>query len=243
MHESPVVLVTGAARRIGAIIARRLHETGYRVVIHYRRSHQKAHALADELNQIRAHSAAVIAADFSEFSAYAALIEKTVAVWGRLDVLVNNASDFFPTPIGLTTETQWQELMDSNLKAPYFLSQAAANYLAAQSGCIINITDIHGERPLKNYSVYSTAKAGLIMLTKALARELAPAVRVNAISPGATLPPEGYDESLVAALREKTLLKRLANPLDIANAVLFLMTQSSMTGQTLTLDSGRSLHQ
>lgn len=237
----PVALITGGARRIGAVIARTLHAAGYRVVIHYWHSQADAHALMQALNQIRTGSAVAIAADLNQFTAGAALIEQSYAAWQRLDVLVNNASSFFPTAVGTTTEAAWEDLMNSNLKAPYFLAQAAVKYLAAQQGCIINIADIHGERPLKGYPVYSIAKAGLIMLTKALARELAPATRVNAIAPGVTLPPENADSHLFAKLREKTLTKRFAEPLAIANAVLFLINQPAITGQILTIDSGRSL--
>lgn len=239
-----MVLVTGSARRVGAVIVRALHQAGYRVIIHYHHSQDEARALADSLNQHRAHSVATLAADLNNFAEYAPLINQAQKIWQRLDVLVNNASSFFSTPVGATTEAQWQDLMNTNLKAPYFLAQAAAEHLAARQGCIINIADIHGKRPLKNYPVYSIAKAGLIMLTQALARELAPNIRVNAVAPGITLLPEKkYAESVITELRNRTLLKRFAQPEDIAQTVLFLMQQPNITGQTLAVDAGRSIRQ
>ena len=243
-NDCPVALITGGARRIGAVIAQSLHQAGYQVIIHYHHSETDARALAHSLNQRRAHSAAIISADLNQFAELESLITQARRQWGRLDVLVNNASSFFPTPVGATTAAQWQDLINTNLTAPYFLAQAAAEYLAQQQGCMINIADIHGERPLKGYPVYSIAKAGLIMLTKALARELAPHVRVNAIAPGiALLPEKPLSENLITELKAKTLLKRFAQPQDIAHAVLFLLLQSAMTGEILHIDAGRSLRQ
>ncbi len=240
----PVALITGGARRIGAVIARILHESGYRVVIHYHQSQKAAQVLADALNQIRPDSCAIMPADLNQFADLENLIIQAARKWGRLDVLVNNASSFYPTPVSATTEAQWHDLMNTNLKAPYFLAQAAEEYLAARQGCVINIADIHGERPLKGYPVYSVAKAGLIMLTQALAREFAPRIRVNAIAPGVTLLPEKpLSENFTAQLKEKTLLKRFAEPEDIARGVLFLIQQLAITGQILNIDAGRSLRQ
>lgn len=240
----PVALITGGARRIGAVISETLHRAGYRVVIHYHQSKSQAQALTAELNQQHANSAAAISADLNQFSVLESLITQSRQVWGRLDILINNASSFFPTPVGSTTEAQWQDLMNTNLKSPYFLAQSAAPYLSAHQGCIINIADIHGERPLKGYPVYSIAKAGLIMLTKTLARELAPQIRVNAIAPGITLLPEKLvDADIIEKFKEKTLLKRFAEPKDIAQAVLFLIQQTAITGQILNIDCGRSIRQ
>lgn len=242
--NSPVALITGGARRIGAVIVESLHRAGYRVVIHYHQSKDQALALADRLNKLHENSAVAVSADLNQFAALELLIKQTQQTWQRLDILINNASSFFPTPVGSTSEDQWHDLMNTNLKAPYFLAQNAAPYLSAHQGCIINIADIHGERPLKGYPVYSIAKAGLVMLTKTLARELAPQIRVNAIAPGVTLLSEKLTEvDFIDQLREKTLLKRFAEPKDIAQAVLFLIQQNAITGQTLNIDCGRSIRQ
>lgn len=245
IKDAPVALITGGARRIGAVIARVLHQAGYRIIIHYNQSAVEASALIETFNQQRQHSAAGLAGDFNQCSALDAFMPAALQIWQRIDVLINNASSFYPTPVGTTTEDQWQDLMNTNLKAPYFLAQAAAPYLSAHQGCIINIADIHGERPLKGYPVYSIAKAGLIMLTQALARELAPTIRVNAIAPGITMLSEqkSLAPELIEQLKARTLLKHFADPQDIAQAVLFLIHQSAMTGQTLNIDSGRSLRQ
>jgi pteridine reductase len=245
MSTCPVVLVTGGARRIGAVIVQTLWEAGYRVVIHHHHSQAESAALVHRLNQSQKDSAVAFCADFNEFADLAPLVTAAHNAWGRLDVLVNNASSFFPTPVGATAESDWNDLINTNLKAPYFLAQAAAEHLAATQGCIINIADIHGERPLKNYPVYSAAEAGLLMLTQALARELAPAVRVNAVAPGVTLLPDKkpMDAATINDLTERTVLKRFARPEDIAEAVLFLIRQSAITGQVLNIDCGRSLRQ
>jgi pteridine reductase len=242
--EGKVVLITGAARRIGAVIARALHEQGMRVVLHYRSSGAEADALARELNHARPHSAVLIQGDLQRVEELPAMIDQTVSAWGRLDALVNNASDFFPTPVGSITTAQWDTLLDSNLKGPLSLSQAAAPALAETDGCIVNITDIHAEQPLKGHCVYSIAKAGLAMLTRSLARELGPRVRVNAVAPGAILWPEReLDEDGRREIVARTALKRQGTPEDIARAVLFLVRDGTyITGQTIAVDGGRLLH-
>lgn len=244
-HDTPsdkVALVTGAARRIGAEIARELHRSGLKVVIHYRASAAAATALCDELLAARPDSAALICADLLDTAALPSLIAEAQRAWGRLDALVNNASNFYPTPVGKIDEAQWNDLVGSNLKAPLFLSQAAAPHLAVQQGCILNIVDIHADRPLKGYPVYCAAKAGLVMLTKSLARELAPAVRVNAVAPGAILWPEPASEETRHAVISRTALKRQGHPHDIARTVRFLVTEADyITGEVITVDGGRSL--
>jgi pteridine reductase len=239
-----VALVTGAARRIGATIARALHDQGLNLVLHYRSSAAEAIELVQQLNRRRPHSAIALQADLQRGDDLPALIRQAESAWGRLDALVNNASSFFPTPVGTITAAQWDALIDSNLKAPLFLSQAAAPALAERQGCIINITDVHAERPLKGYCVYSVAKAGLVMLTKSLARELGPRVRVNAIAPGAILWPEReLDADGKQAIIERTALKRQGTPEDIARAVSFLIRDGGyITGQVIAVDGGRSLY-
>ncbi len=238
----PVALVTGSARRIGATIVRTLHQHGYRVLIHYHHSSADAEALAIELNQQKNDTACVLHADLNQHEDVIRLAKQALEPWQRIDLLVNNASQFYATPLGDIQPQHWDDLMASNLKAPLFLSQALAPALRDSVGCIINITDIFSTEPLTDYSVYSAAKAGLAMLTKSLALELAPTVRVNAIAPGAILWPEENNNSLFTdqqALTNKIPLKRLGEPDDIAAAVLFLATQASyMTGQTLRIDGG-----
>jgi pteridine reductase len=246
MQNEKVVLITGAARRVGATIARALHAQGLRIAIHYRSSAKDALALSEELNKQRPHSATTLQADLLDTTNLPQLVDTVINTWGRLDILINNASSFYPTPLGTVTEQQWNELIGSNLKAPFFLAQAAAPFLTKHAGCIINITDIHASQPLKAYPAYSIAKAGLLMLTKTLAQELAPAVRVNAIAPGVAQWPED-DNELDAIMRDKiiarTLLKRAGTPEGIARAAVFLIQQADyMTGQTLTIDGGRSLN-
>lgn len=243
--SAPVVLVTGAARRVGAEIARHLHAAGARVVLHCRRSATEAEALAAELNARRPDSARVLQADLLDSIALAGLVEQAVAAFGRLDGLVNNASSFFPTALGEIDEAAWFDLLGSNLKAPLFLAQAAAPHLRASRGGIVNIVDIHAERPLKGYPVYCTAKAGLLGLTRALALEMAPEVRVNGVSPGAIewpddgqFPPDERD-----AIVRHTLLGRVGAPSDIARSVVFLLLEAPyITGQILAVDGGRSAH-
>ncbi len=251
-----VVLITGAARRIGAVIAQYFHEHGYSIIIHYRsqKSEVKAKQLSDTLNAIRANSCFIIQAELGSLVDPDFVEKFTLKVkefFGRIDVLVNNASSFFPTPIGKITLNDWRDLMISNAGGPFFLAQGLAPHLQATKGCIINISDIHAQRPLKGYSVYSMAKAANNMMTKALARELAPAIRVNAVAPGPSLQPDEPDGAENSAFIEhneynkqmvtKTLLKRLSSPLDIAQAVLFLAEAQSITGQILALDGGRSV--
>ncbi len=238
-----VALITGAARRIGSHIVQKLHQANYQVIIHYHHSAAQAQELKKLLNQQRPHSAEIVSADLNDLQAIPHLIESAIEIGQGLDVLVNNASSFYPTTVGSTTLAQWDDLFNTNLKAPFFLAQAAAKTLSDRQGSIINIADIHGERPLKNYPVYSAAKAGLIMLTKSLARELAPHVRVNAIAPGSTLLPEGYPPQSELHLKEKTLLNRFVDPDEIGAAVLFFLQQTSITGQILNIDCGRSLRQ
>jgi pteridine reductase len=238
-----VVLITGGARRVGAEIARTLHAAGANVLIHYRSSAAAAIALADEFNKQRARSAAIFAAHLLNADAPDKLVAATLLEFGRLDILINNASSFYPTPIGQITAPQWDDLMGSNLKVPLFLSQAAAPSLRAQRGLIINMIDIHGLRPLKAHPVYSAAKAGLAMLTRSLARELGPEIRVNGIAPGPVLWPEGdMDEALKREIIDKTALKRHGTPQDIARTALFLAKDAPyITGQIIAVDGGRSI--
>jgi pteridine reductase len=239
-----VALITGGVHRIGAHTARTLHAEGMRLVLHYRNSREAAQALQAELNAQRADSVVLVRADLLDYNALAKVIADAHSAWGRLDVLVNNASSFYPTPVGTVDEAQWDDLMGSNLKAPFFLAQAAGPHLRAQHGCIVNIVDIHADRPLKRYPVYSMAKAGLVMLTKAMACELGPEVRVNAVAPGAILWPEHeMDEVTQQRIISRTFLKRQGHPENIARAVLYLIRDADYTsGQVLTVDGGRSLN-
>jgi pteridine reductase len=242
----PVVLVTGAARRVGAEIARAAHAAGACVAIHYRSSAVEAAALAAELNAARADSAAVFAADLLDLAALPRLVESVVARFGRLDALVNNASSFFATKVGAVDTAAWDDLIGTNLKAPLFLAQAAAPHLAQSGGCIVNIIDIHAERPLKGYPLYCAAKAGLLGLTRALALELGPGVRVNAVAPGAIEWPQGTNDfppSARTAIIDHTLLKRVGSPADIARTVKFLVFDAPyVTGQVINVDGGRTVH-
>jgi pteridine reductase len=241
--EGKTVLITGAARRVGAVLARSFHAAGANVVIHFNRSADEAAQLAGELESIRPGSIATVQSDLLDVSRFLPLIEATTSAFGQLDVLVNNASTFYPTPIGVITEAHWNDLIGTNLKAPLFLANAAAPALRESRGLILNIVDIHGMRPLKRFPVYSVAKSGLIMLTKALARELAPHVRVNAIAPGPVMWPEdGADEVLQAKIVERTLLRRAGSAEDVARAALFFSTDAPfVTGQILAVDGGRSV--
>jgi len=238
-----VALITGAAHRIGATTVRMLHAEGINIILHYRSSRDAAQKLQEELNAVREGSVVLIQANLHEITVINEMVREAIKTWGRLDVVVNNASSFYPTPIGAIDEKSWDDLIGSNLKAPLFLSQAAAPHLKVNKGCIINIVDIHAERPLKNHAVYSIAKAGLVMLTKALARELGPEIRVNAVAPGAILWPEkSMDEVTKQRIISRTSLKRTGDPEDIARAILFLIKDGKyMTGQTLTVDGGRTL--
>ena len=241
--EGKVVLLTGAARRIGASIARTLQASGANVMIHYHRSEAEARTLASELNNLRGGSAALVGGNLLETKKLGALVDATVKTFGQLDVLINNASTFYPTPVGEITEEHWNDLLGTNLKAPLFLTQAAAPALRLTHGLVLNIADIHGMRPLRRYTTYSVAKAGLIMLTKSLARELGPHVRVNAISPGPVMWPEDRtDRALQRKIIERTQLKRPGSPQDVARAALFLCADAPyVTGQVLAVDGGRSV--
>ena len=243
MLSNKVVLITGAAHRIGATTARMLHAEGMNILLHYRHSRDAAEALQTVLNDILADSVKLLQADLHDTPSLPGLIEDAVKLWDRLDVLINNASSFYPTPIGSVTEAQWDDLIGSNLKAPLFLSQAAAPYLRQHQGCIVSIVDIHAERPLKEFPVYSMAKAGLVMLTKSLACELGPEVRVNAVAPGAILWPENLGEAEKEKIISRTFLKRQGAPEDIARAILYLVRDAGyVSGQVLTVDGGRSLN-
>lgn len=245
------VLVTGAAKRVGRAIACELHAAGANVMIHYRSAQAEAVALAAEFNARRPQSAACRQADLLDNAALRALVEATVAQFGGLDALVNNASSFYSTPLDGIDQAAWDDLIGSNLKAPLFLAQAAAPYLKAARGALVNITDIHAERPLAGYPLYCAAKAGLLGLTRALAIELAPEVRVNAVAPGAILWPEGgessefsgFDDAQRAGIVAHTLLKRTGSPQDVARAVLFLIADAAyVSGQVINVDGGRSAH-
>ena len=246
LNSAPVVLVSGAARRVGAAIARSLHAAGASTLLHYRESATEAAALAEELNALRPGSAACAQADLRDTAASARLVEAAVERYGRLDALVNNASSFFATPIGAITEAAWDDLMGSNLKGPLFLAQAAAPHLAAAGGAIVNIVDVHAERPLPGYPLYCAAKAGLLGLTRALAVELGPRVRVNAVAPGAIAWPERGGDFPPAerdAIVAHTLLKRMGAPADIAATVKFLVFDAPyITGQVINVDGGRTAH-
>jgi len=241
--QGKVALVTGAAKRIGAEICETLHAEGANVVIHYRSSADEATKLAARLNSVRSNSAFTFGADLIKSENCVKLIRDVVKQSGRLDVLVNNASSFYPTPLGNITEDSWLDLMGSNLKAPLFLSQAAAPQLRKTQGNIVNIVDIHARRPLRDHHVYGAAKAGLAMLTQSLAKDLAPEVRVNGVAPGAIAWPEsGLPETAKKSILEQIPLDRTGEPADIANAVLFLVRDADfVTGQIVPIDGGRSI--
>ncbi len=239
------ILITGAAKRVGAAIARRLHRAGANLTLHYHSSEREAHALQSELNLQRAQSVMLVKADLLEIAGLAEIVKTCVERYGSLDALVNNASAFYPTPVGTIGAGDWDELIGANLKAPLYLSQAAAPHLKKACGCIVNITDIHAERPLKNYVVYSIAKAGLTGLTNSLARELGPEVRVNAVAPGPIAWPEdgSFDEVTRQRVISHTLLKRVGEPDDVARAVYYLIAEAPyVTGQIIAVDGGRSVN-
>ncbi len=242
--QNKVALITGGVRRIGAEIATLLHRQGFRLALHYRNSRTEAKALQEKLNAIRGDSVILIQADLHVTKGLSALVKSTLESFSQLDVIINNASSFYPTPVGKTTEEDWDDLMGSNLKAPFFLAQAAAPALKKSNGCIINIVDIHSQNPLKTHSIYCMAKAGLTMMTKSLAKELGPEVRVNGVSPGAILWPENdMDELTQQRIVSRAFLKRQGNPSDIAQTVLFLATRAPfITGQIIAVDGGRSLN-
>lgn len=239
------VLVTGAAKRVGRAIAEDLHAAGANLVVHYRHARQDAESMVEAMNAARPGSAICCQADLQDSAALSALVGEAVARFGRLDGLVNNASSFFPTPLGRIDEAAWDDLIGSNLKAPLFLTQAAAPYLAAAQGAVVNITDIHAERPLAGYPLYCAAKAGLLGLTRALAVELAPAVRVNAVAPGPILWPEErvFGDAERDRIVAHTLLKHAGDPQDIARTVRFLLNDAPyVTGQVINVDGGRTAH-
>lgn len=243
--ELPVALITGAGKRLGATMARHFHQQGYRVAIHYRSARREAADLVNECRQQRADSAIALQADLADIAALQRLPQRVIAAFGRLDLLINNASSFFPTPLGSVNESQWDRLLDSNVKGPFFLSQACLPQLREQRGCIINIVDIHADRPLRNHPAYCIAKAGLVMMTKALALEASPSVRVNAIAPGAILWPAEDSQQLTEESRRQILaripLGERGEPADIARTAWFLATQAPyITGQIISVDGGRT---
>jgi pteridine reductase len=245
MHDG-AVLITGAARRIGAAIARTLHASGAHVVLHCHRSRAEAERLAGELNDARVGSCAVVQADLLDVEQLGELVDEAVQAFGRLDALVNNASSFYPTPFGAIGQSEWDDLVGSNLRAPLFLAQAAAPRLRESRGSIVNLVDIHAERPLKDFLVYSIAKTGLAGLTRALALELGPHVRVNGVAPGAILWPDGdqhFATSERSRILEQTPLARTGTPEDVAGAVKYLLFDAPfVTGQILAVDGGRAIH-
>jgi pteridine reductase len=237
-----VALITGAAVRLGATTARLLHQHGYNIIIHCNKSITDAESLSNELNQQRENSTMVLQANLSDMNAVAELGQQSIAQWGRLDVLINNASAFYPTPLAELTQAQWDELFASNARAPLFLAQACTESLKQQQGCIINISDLYARRGLSNHSIYTMAKASLEAMTRSLAHELAPDVRVNGIAPGAILWPPGEElsEEKKEAIINKASLKKMGTPADIANAVLFLIEEGTyITGQVIHIDGGR----
>lgn len=246
LSEQPVALITGAAKRVGSVITQTLHAKGVNVVIHYRQAEKEANDLVTKLNALRPHSAVAVKADLLDTAALDVLVETAITTFGRLDYLVNNASSFFATPVGSITEASWDDLIGTNLKAPLWLSQAAAPYLSASKGAIVNIADIHAERPMRGHVVYSIAKAGIVALTKSLAGELGPAVRVNAVAPGVNIWPEShpdFDETARNAILATTFLERAGTPQDLAGAVSFLLLEAPyVTGHVLNVDGGRSIY-
>ncbi|NOT15786.1 MAG: pteridine reductase [Methylotenera sp.] len=245
-NKDKVILITGGAKRVGAAICRELHAHGAQLMIHYKNSVNEARALQAELNLLRTNSVAIIQGDLHNVAELPSLVNQTIKHFGRLDVLINNASTYYPTEIGQITEAHWHDLTSSNLKAPIFLAQAAAAELRKHHGCIVNITDMHVERPKKGYVVYSVAKAGLVTLTKSLALELSPEVRVNAVAPGPVMWPENnpqFDEVYRQRVINQTLLKRVGEAQDVAKAVNFLVYDAPfITGHVLAVDGGRSLN-
>ncbi len=236
-------MITGAARRIGAELVRYLHQSGMNIILHYRSSKKDATALANKLNAQRPDSVKLLQGDLKEYANIPNLIKKAVSLFNDIDVLINNASSFFPTDLNEIDEDIWEDLIGVNLKAPLFLTQAIAPHLKSSNGCIINIVDIHADRPLKDYPLYCIAKAGLVMLTKSMARELAPEVRVNGIAPGAIMWPEvEHYEGMHQEIISRTALKREGSPKDIADTALFLINHANyITGQIIAVDGGRTL--
>ncbi|QMU62144.1 MAG: pteridine reductase [Gammaproteobacteria bacterium] len=243
MSKPKVVMITGAARRVGAELVRHLHQAGMNIVLHYRSSGEEATILASSLNSQRADSVKLLKGDLKDYQQIPKLVKQGIALFGRIDALINNASSFYPTDLKDVTEEIWEDLVGVNLKAPLYLTQTLATELKKNEGCIINIVDIHGDRPLKDYSVYSIAKAGLIMFTKSMARELAPEIRVNGIAPGAIMwPEEEHYEGMHQEIISRTALKREGCPHDIAETALFLIDHANyITGQIIAVDGGRTL--
>jgi pteridine reductase len=242
-HTRPVALITGASRRVGAVVARTLHGAGYDLALHYRQSSDEAKALADELEQHRPHSTLLLQADLSDLSALPGLIDTLLAHFGRLDALINNASAFYATPLDSATPTQWDELFASNAQAPFFLTQAAIPALREARGGIVNMLDIYAERPLKGYTLYCMAKAALSAMTRSLALELGPDIRVNGIAPGAVMwPSEGKSDAEKNEMLSRTPLDRAGTPEDVASAILWLLRDAHYTtGHVIPIDGGRLL--
>lgn len=246
MSNNKVVLITGAAKRVGAVVARHLHTQGMRIAIHYNSSAKEAEQLCADLNNQRPDSAISWQGDIKDIQRLPQLVNYVIKTWGQLDILINNASSFFPTPITDATEDQWDDLIGTNLKAPFFLAKAAIPYLIKQRGCIINMLDIQASSPLPSYPIYCAAKAGLLMLTKSLAKDLGPQqVRVNGIAPGVVLWPDNeseFDKTTQDKIITRTALKRAGTPQDIAKTISFLVQESDyITGQVIAVDGGRSL--
>lgn len=242
MNNTPVVLITGAARRIGAAMARHFHHNGYAVVISYRHSGDEAKALVDELNAQRRNSAMALPLDLQAIATIEPFAETACQCFGRIDVLINNASCFYPTPVGQINEAQWDAVISSNVKAAFFLTQALTPALNKHQGSVINLVDIYAEKPLKDYPLYSISKAAIAMLTRSLALELAPDIRVNGISPGAILWPENSNPAWESALLEKIPMHKTGTASDIAETALFLAHTPYITGQIIAVDGGRSLN-
>lgn len=244
--QGKVVLVTGGAKRVGAAISRRLHADGACIALHYRSSEEEAMALCHELNSLRKGSAAVFQTDLLDMDALPKLVHSVIKKFGQLDALVNNASSFYATPLAEVNQQQWHDLLGTNLQAPLFLAQAAAVELRHRHGCIVNIADIHAERPMQDHLLYSVAKAGLVALTRSLAQEMAPQVRVNAVAPGVIAWPESgewADPERRRKIVAHTLLKREGEPDDIARTVAFLIQDAPyITGQIIAVDGGRSIN-
>ena len=242
-HTYPAtVLITGAAKRIGAAIVKYFHANQFNTIIHYHRSHQEAEALANELNATRSNSAAILQADLNDIQALTKLSRDAQQIFGRIDILINNASSFYPTPLGETDDKHWDTLFNSNAKAPFFLSQALLPELKKNSGCIINMVDIYAEKPLQNHTLYCMAKSALAMMTQSLAKELGPDIRVNGIAPGAILWPEGETQENHKELLDKTCLKRLGQIEDIIRTIDFITKNKYLTGQIIKIDGGRSIN-
>jgi pteridine reductase len=241
--EERVVLITGAAKRVGRVVAMHLHHAGAKLIIHYGASKSDAMALVDTLNAARQDSAVCLQADLCDLQTVKQLGQDALAVWGKVDVLINNASSFYPTPLDKATDVDWQKLMMPNVQAPYFLCQALAPSLKSQQGVIVNMADIHAERPLKDHSIYTMAKAAVIAMTRSLAKDLAPEVRVNAIAPGMVLWPDDHDfsEKTQQAILNRIPLKRAGTPEHIASAIAFLIQNDYITGHILPIDGGRSI--